>query len=224
MKHYSTEEWIDFVTGTKTLPARQEMQKHLDTGCKLCSQTVAIWEKVKRSAADEVRFAPPADTVRMVKAAFTNAGFEPKTGMAGILADLVFDSFQAYAVAGARSGSIQTRQMLFSANPFQIDLNIEAKPGDTRLSVTGQLMDTSQPDSVGRGVPVTLSNRRGQTIQTVTNNYGEFHGEIENRGDLELSFPGKGEKPVVVSLRDALNYVAVPTRRINGPNSGKGAD
>jgi hypothetical protein len=224
MKHYSTEEWIDFVTGTKPQSARQEMQKHLDTGCKLCSQTVAVWGKVQRSAVEEARFAPPADIVRMVKAAFANAGDKPKAGIAGILADLVFDSFQALAIAGARSTGMQTRQMLFSANPFQIDLNIEAKPGETRLSVTGQLMDTSQPDSVGRGVPVTLSNRRGQTIQTVTNNYGEFHGEIENRGDLELSFPGKGEKPVVVSLRDALSYVAGPTRHINNSNPGKGAD
>ena len=222
MKHYSTEEWIDFVNGTKPLLGRQEMQKHLDTGCKLCSQTVAVWQKVQRSAAGEESFAPPADIVRMAKAEFANAGFKPKSGVIGIIADLVFDSFQAYAVAGARSAGMQTRQMLFSANPFQIDLNIEAKPGETRLSVTGQLMDTSQPDSVGRGVPVTLSNRRGQTIQTVTNNYGEFHGEIENRGDLELSFPGKGEKPVVVSLRDALTYVPGPTRRANNP--GKGAD
>lgn len=222
MKHYSTEEWIDFVTETKPLLARQEMQKHLDTGCKLCSQTVAVWQKVQRSAAGEASFAPPADIVRMAKAAFANAGFKPKSRTAGIIAELVFDSFQSYAVAGARSTGMQTRQMLFSANPFQIDLNIEAKPGETRLSVTGQLMDTSQPDSVGRGVPVTLSNRRGQTIQTVTNNYGEFHGEIENRGDLELSFPGKGEKPVVVSLRDALAYVPGPTRRANNP--GKGSD
>jgi hypothetical protein len=109
--------------------------------------------------------------------------------------------------------------MLFSANPFQIDLNIEAKPGGNRLSVTGQLMDTSQPDSIGRGVPVTLSNRRGQTIQTVTNNFGEFHGEIENRGDLELSFPGKEEKAVVVSLRDALSTVSGLATRGHTPNT-----
>jgi hypothetical protein len=150
-----------------------------------------------------------------------NAGLEAKSGLAGLMARLVFDSFQTQIVAGARSTGMQTRQMLFSANPFQIDLSIEAKPGETRLSVTGQLMDTSQPDSVGRGVPVTLSNRRGQTVQTVTNSFGEFHGEIENRGDLELSFPGKGEKPVVVSLRDALTYVPGTSRRAD---STKGAD
>jgi len=150
--------------------------------------------------------------VRVAKAAFANAGFEAKPGLAGIVAQVVYDSFKTPAVAGARSAGVQSRQMLFSANPFQIDVNIEAKPGETLLSVTGQLMDTSQPDSIARGIPVTLSNRRGQTIQTVTNNFGEFHGEIENRGDLELTFLGHSEKTIVVSLRDALTYIPGPAR------------
>jgi hypothetical protein len=213
MTHYSTEEWIDFANGANAPSAKQEMQKHLDSGCKRCAKIASTWQKVQRSAALEARFQPPANTVRVVKAAFGNAGFEPKPGLAETVAELIFDSFQTQAVAGTRSTGMQSRQMLFSANPYQIDVNIEAKPGESLLSVTGQLMDTSQPDSIGRGIPVTLSNRRGQTIQTVTNNFGEFHGEIENRGDLELTFPGLGEKPVVVSLRDALTYVPGLTRR-----------
>ncbi|HWZ98216.1 MAG TPA: hypothetical protein VN025_10690 [Candidatus Dormibacteraeota bacterium] len=212
MKHYSIEQWIDFVNGTSAKAAQHEMQKHLDSGCKSCLGVVAMWRKVQSSAANEPNFEPPANVLRAVKAAFGNAGFDAKPGFTEVIAELVFDSFQSPAMAGARSTGMQSRQMLFSANPYQIDLNIETKPGETSLSVTGQLMDTSQPDSIGRGVLVTLSNRRGQTIQTVTNNFGEFHGEIENRGDLELTFPGKGEKPVVVSLRDALTYVLSPTR------------
>ena len=218
MTHYSTEQWIDFVNGTSVPPAQQEMQKHLDSGCKRCKEMVAIWQKVHSSAAQEARFEPPADAVRVAKAAFGNAGYEPKPGLAGIIAEVIFDSFRTPAVAGARSAGMQSRQMLFSANPFQIDVNIEAKPGESRLSVTGQLMDTSQPDSIARGIPVTLSNRRGQTIQTVTNNFGEFHGEIENRGDLELTFLGHAEKPIVVSLRDALLYV--PGTRGGGATKG----
>ncbi len=212
MTHYSTEQWIDFVNGASVHSAQQDMQKHLDAGCKRCKGMVATWEKVHRSAAQEARFEPPADWVRVVKAAFGNAGFESKPGFAGIIAQVIFDSFRTPAVAGARSAGMQSRQMLFSANPFQIDVNIEAKPGETRLSVTGQLMDTSQPDSIARGIPVTLSNRRGQTVQTVTNNFGEFHGEIENRGDLELTFLGHAEKTIIVSLRDALSYVPGPSR------------
>ncbi len=212
MTHYSPEEWIDFVTGVNQAPGRQEMQMHLDSGCERCKERVAVWRKVQSSAALDARFEPPADAIRVVKAAYGNAGFESQPGLVGIVAEMIFDSFRAPAVAGARSAGMQSRQMLFSATPFQIDVNIEAKPGDTRLSVTGQLMDTSQPDSIGKGIPVTLSNRRGQTVQTVTNNFGEFQGEIENRGDLELTFLGHAEKPIVVSLRDALSYIPGPTR------------
>ena len=212
MTHYSPEQWIDFVNGASQASAQQEMQAHLDSGCERCNERVAIWRKVQRSAALEAKFQPPIDTVRVAKAAFANAGFEAKPGLAGIIAQVIYDSFRTPAVAGARSAGMQSRQMLFSANPFQIDVNIEAKPGEARLSVTGQLMDTSQPDSIARGIPVTLSNRRGQTIQTVTNNFGEFQGEIENRGDLELTFLGHSEKTIVVSLRDALTYIPGPTR------------
>jgi hypothetical protein len=213
--HFSTEQWIDFVNGAGAQSARQEMEEHLGTGCKRCQEVVATWRKVHRAAAREVQFQPPADVVRVVKAAF-GTGLESKAGLAGIIAEVIFDSFRAPAVAGARSAGTQSRQMLFAANPFQIDVNIEAKPGGARLSVTGQLMDTSQPDSIARGILITLSNRRGQIIQTVTNNFGEFQGEIENRGDLELTFTGHGEKPVVVSLRDALSFAPGSTRNSSG--------
>src|SRR5437667_329415 len=57
---------------------------------------------------------------------------------------------------------------------------------------------------VRRDVPVMVSNRRGKVIHAVTNQFGEFRGEIENSGDLELSFPGPKDKQVLISLRDAL--------------------
>jgi hypothetical protein len=218
MTHYATEQWIDFVNGATPEPAREAMQKHLDSGCGRCSDTVAVWQKVQRLAVQERRYQPSPDTVRVAKAAFANAEHGPETSFTGIIAELIFDSFQAPALAGARSAGIQSRQVLFAANPFQIDVNIEAKAGESRLSVTGQLMDTTQPDSIARGIPITLSNRRGQTVQTVTNNFGEFQGEIENRGDLELTFPGRGEKPIVVSLRDALTYNPGLVRRGDSPN------
>jgi hypothetical protein len=51
---------------------------------------------------------------------------------------------------------------------------------------------------------VTLSNRHGNTVLAATNQFGEFSGEIENSGDLELSVPGEGDQPIVISLRNAL--------------------
>ncbi len=94
--------------------------------------------------------------------------------------------------------------MLYRADPYQIDIQIEAKPEGNRLMVTGQLLDVNNPGIVGRDAKITLSNHRGNVIHAITNQFGEFRGEIENTGDLELSFPGQGEKTIVISLRNAL--------------------
>src|SRR5216683_2405803 len=107
-------------------------------------------------------------------------------------------------LAGRPSGR---RQTLYRAEPYQIDIQIEAQPERNRLVVTGQLLDVSHPEIVGRDVQVSLSNRRGNVIHTVTNQFGEFRGDVQNSGDLELSFPGRGGKPIVISLRDALDQL-----------------
>jgi hypothetical protein len=206
MKHYSNEEWGDFANGTVSPLQKQAMLEHLNSKCEKCNALASVWQKIQRAAAQEHLFQPPADIVHLVKSEFANSGYGKEPGLLGALAELIFDSAQKQALAGVRSVGAQSRQMLFHSNPFQIDVKIESKVGEPRLSVTGQLMDVSKPDSIGKGVLMTLSNRRGQTIQTTTNDFGEFHAEIENRGDLEITFLAPDGKPIVVSVRDALAY------------------
>jgi hypothetical protein len=204
MKHFSTEEWVDFVNQVIASNEREAMQKHLATGCKRCTETVSLWQKVSKSAAAESSYQPPADTVRLAKAAFATAGMaQAQEGSRGLI-EVLFDSFMQPALAGSRSVVIGTRQMLYRADPYQIDIQIEPKQGSNRLVITGQLLDLSHPGVIGRDIQVTLSNRRGNTVLAATNQFGEFSGEIENSGDLELSIPNSGEQPIVISLRNAL--------------------
>ena len=56
---------------------------------------------------------------------------------------------------------------------------------------------------------MTVSNRRGNSVVVATNQFGEFSGEIDNSGDLELSILGQGDQPVVISLRNALGNIPV---------------
>lgn len=212
MKHYSSEEWVDFANGSTSPLQKQDMQKHLASGCKKCNELAAVWRKVQSAACEERRLQPPAEIVHLVKAEFANSDYRKEPGLLGKLAELMFDSLRAQALAGIRSAGAQSRQMLFSSNPFQIDVKIESKFGAPSLSITGQLMDISKPDSIGKGVLMTLSNRRGQTIQTTTNDFGEFQAEIENRGDLEITFMSSDGKPIVVSVRDALAYLPANSR------------
>jgi hypothetical protein len=167
-------------------------------------ETVALWKKVQNAAAVEASYQPLSADVRIAKAAFAAAGRATQLKEKSSFVEVLFDSFLQPMVAGARSSGLGTRQMLYRADPYQIDIQIEAKPEGDRLIVTGQLLDVSSPGIVGRDVKITLSNHRGNVIHTVTNQFGEFRGEVENTGDLELSFPGQGDKSIVISLRNAL--------------------
>jgi hypothetical protein len=119
--------------------------------------------------------------------------------------EVLFDSFLQPLLEGTRSAaSSGTRQMLYRADPYQIDLHVEAKPGANRIVVIGQLLDLRRPDTPGRGVPVVISNLRGNVVHTVTNEFGEFREELQPSGDLELMVTGENGKAVVISLRDAL--------------------
>lgn len=205
MKHFKTEEWVDFVNQVASSSQQTAMQKHLESGCKSCTETVTLWQKVRNSAAAEAMYQPPAASVRIAKAAFATAGWIAQPRKASGFIKLVFDSFLQPTVAGARSAGTGMRQMLYRADPYQVDIQIEAKPEGNRMVITGQLLDISRPDIVGPEIQVSFSNKRGSVVHTVTNKFGEFRGEIENSGDLELSFPRPDEKPIVISLRNALD-------------------
>ena len=204
MKHYSTEEWVDFVNHTVTAARQEAMQKHLATGCKGCKETVSLWQKVSKTAAAEANYQPPADTVRLAKAAYLTTRLNTPQKESRSLVEVLFDSFLQPATAGARSIVIGTRQMLYRAGPYQIDIQIEPKQSTDRLIITGQLLDLGNPGVLGSDIQVTISNQRGNSVVATTNQFGEFSGEVENTGDLELTIPGEAEKPIVLSLRNAL--------------------
>ena len=94
--------------------------------------------------------------------------------------------------------------MLYRVDPYQVDIQLEVQPERNRLLVTGQLLDVSHPEIFGRETQVTLSDGRESVVNLLTNQFGEFSGEVENSGDLELSFLGLSGNPIVILLRPAL--------------------
>ena len=146
--------------------------------------------------------------MRIAKAVFSNARLAAERKEGRSRWSVLFDSFLEPIAEGARSAASSARQMLYRADPFQVDVHIEPKPGGDNLIVTGQLLDLSSPEIVGRDVAVTLSNMRGHTIHAVSNQFGEFSGEIKNSGDLQISFTSPSGDPIVISLRDALGRLS----------------
>ena len=208
MKHFTTEDWIDFANEAVANSKRRDMERHLGEGCSRCKKTLSLWQKVRQTAKSVAQSEPPESAVRIAKAGFSAIQLEGKAARVPGLVELLFDSFRQPVVEGARStgseASSGLRQMLYRADPYQIDLQIESKPGANKLVVTGQLLDLRNPDAPGRDVPVIISNLRGHVVQTVTNEFGEFHEEIQSSSDLELKLLGENDKAVIISLRDAL--------------------
>ncbi len=170
-----------------------------------CSKTDGLRRQMQRADEAETRQHPGGE-VRFIKAAFATPKFnqKQKKQRTACMAEVLFDSFLHTRFVGIRSVGKRIRQMLFRAGPYQVDVLIEAIPDAARLAVTGQLLNASDPEMVARETQVTLSNRRGKLLHLVTNEFGEFRGEIENSGDLELMLPSQGGKPIIISLRSAL--------------------
>jgi len=206
MEHFTTEKWIDFINQVVAANEKTLMEKHLERGCKRCMDIVSVWQRVRQSAAAERSYQPPADCVRLAKAAFAGAALTGQAKGAGSRVKVLFDSFLQPVFEGARSAGTPTRQMLYRADPFQVDLQLEAKPGGSRIVVTGQLLDLTKPGIIAPDTRVLLSNMRGQAVHSVVNQFGEFSGEIDNSGDLQLTFLSPGGRPIVISLREALGH------------------
>src|SRR5690349_19977647 len=89
--------------------------------------------------------------------------------------ELLFDSFATPAF-GARSTARTQRNLLYRAEPYQIDLLIEPQPESNRLMITGQVLDTSHAALFGRGVKVTLWDGLQSFVFLRTSEWGEFLG------------------------------------------------
>ena len=75
---------------------------------------------------------------------------------------------------------------------------------------------------IGRDVQVALSNRRGSVVKTTTNQHGEFRGEVENSGDLEI-FAGTGGNPSSSSSLKPWNRSSPAHSPAPGLCGGEGA-
>jgi hypothetical protein len=204
MTHFTAEEWIDFANEAVAQSRRQEMERHLGEGCSRCRKAASLWQKVRQTAKSAADCQPPEDVVRIAKAGFTGNRLYGKRAKVPALVEVLFDSFLQPLTAGTRSSRSGIRQMLYRAEPYQVDLHIEAKPEANKIVVTGQLLDLRNPDLPGRDVPLVISNLRGDVVQAITNEFGEFREEIRSSSDLELKFVGEEEKAVIISLRNAL--------------------
>ena len=204
MKHFQALECKELVNRIAPDGPKETLKRRCGTRRKRFVETRPLWQKVAKVAMAEPSYQPSAERVRVAKAAFATTVFYARHEAGGAIQKL-YDSFSQPPPAGIRSSAARLRQMLYRADPYQIDLQIELQREQNRFVITGQLVDLAHPEFVGREVEIMLSDGREEIVYTVTNQFGEFRGEIKNSGDLEISFLGRGGKPITILLRGAFD-------------------
>lgn len=199
MRHYSSEQWVEYVRGTAPKHERAKMIKHLETGCKKCGQAVGMWATIQKLARKRPELQPPDSTVRVAKSYFAIYRIGGKQSLVPRLATLVFDSFRHPQLAGVRSLGLLPRHYVYQSGPMLIDVWMESANESAPGALTGQILDHSSLSQAVKDVPVKLRSGSADISVTVTNQFGEFHLEIlpTTGPDVHLTI-GDDQKIVVL--------------------------
>ncbi len=204
MKHFSPENWADFANQVIPADKRASMEHHLQVGCTECAHVLARWQEIRTFARQESLCSPPEDVVKLAKRAFRAYGPRYKQDAVRQFAELIFDSFRQPALEGVRSSQMNARHLLYQADDVVIDLQLKAADDTNRLSLVGQVIDSSDSEKGIQRVPVLLLYGRDTLAQTETNQFGEFHLECEAGKSLQVSVGVTPRKDVFIPLDESI--------------------
>ena len=203
MKHYAIERWVDFSRNLVESEERSQMQGHLGLGCGECRQLADLTQRLTQTCRSIAVAQVPESTLRLARAIFpVRVQDRPRRG-SRLPIELIFDSFLAPAPAGLRATWQVGWQGLYKAGECSLDLRIEPELKSARAAVIGQVTNHVAPSTEMGNLPVTLRAGNHVVAETVSNRFGEFQMEYEQKSHLQL----------VVHLQDA-KVIQVPLKKL----------
>ncbi len=168
MTHLTYTTLIAYVEQTLSPKTRDSVEAHLSSSCRQCQRRLIQVQTVLGALAGGVETAtPPESAARRAMAIFPSQSVT--TILQRIVATLLFDSYRQASLAAVR-GAAHSRQLLFTAQDVDIDVQITTERNQT--VVLGQMLSNTvelQPLS-----PVRLY-RANEIIQTTQSDpHGQF--------------------------------------------------
>ena len=158
-----------------------------------------MWQGVFAVAREEAHNTPPSELIRVVKSQLTTlAPRKPRS-----LARLLFDSCLQPAMAGVR-GSVPARQLLYETDELCIDLRLEVRRTERRVSMIGQILSRAASQIGHQQLPVRLYEQNQQLTQSITNQYGEFQLEFGPNSAISLAIGQDGETRIALPHIDLI--------------------
>jgi hypothetical protein len=197
MAHFKYETLLHYLENQLSAEERSQVETHT-ASCQRCSRRLALLEKVLRSSAGDRTVAPPENVLR--RAVEISQGRResslPKPWMR-VVAALSFDSRLQLSAAATR-GPVRGRQMLFTTE--QVDIDLQIKPGRTDSDLLGQMLSTR---SSGEVLPafVSLQSNAGIPLRaTETDSLGQFTFRQIPSGTYDLVFDLENQEVAITGL------------------------
>lgn len=201
LKHFDINDWTDYVRQVGDVAKREEMSRHLASGCKKCDGVVLFLRKLATVTAADTSSVPDS-VVHNARAIF--ALREPeKVTLASMVAKLVYDSFREPLTAGVRSQHRVTRQAMYEAGDYCVDLRMEHERGGALVTLVGQVASRKEPSRVVAGTPVMLMSGKDVVARASCNQFGEFQMEYQPQQHIRLHVPvADGNRWIEVRLNE----------------------
>lgn len=189
MNHFNIEDWTDYVRDVANLELRELMDAHRAVGCARCERRVDILTRLNVAARNEKTIEVPDHLVRSALALFASQSSHYEERRSSVLARMVFDSFMQPLAAGFRGQQRVSRQVLYQAEGYSLDLRIEQERDSSQLLVVGQVFDRARPHAPIGHVPVLLLSGPRLVLRVDSNDFGEFQLQYEPISPLSLHLP-----------------------------------
>lgn len=196
MRHYEVGEWTDFARELLSGKQRAEMREHLAAGCAECSKLLEFIRQVAATAATEMAYEAAtkdlAVAARQIFAQRQSGARWTERAMQALrvlAAQMTYDSALDLQPAGARANRTASRQMLYEAGDFCLDLRFDRERDSQQVMLVGQVANRKNPEFPVAKLPVLVLSGQKVITQTSSNEFGEFSLEYIPRANLRLSVP-----------------------------------
>jgi hypothetical protein len=188
-RHFDITEWADFARDLVSPEQGQEMRGHLNAGCSRCEKVQTLLTKLANVCARESALEVPRYAERSVKALASLGKESRRSAFQRLLGVLTYDSSNDPQPVGVRGTHQISRQVLFHAGDYSVDLRFEHEKGSSSMVLVGQIANQKTPEKLMSNLPVILLAGEREVSRSISNSFGEFQMEYIPEMDLRLLVP-----------------------------------
>lgn len=188
-RHFEITEWADYVRNLMPAEQQQKMFAHLQVGCSKCERLQDLLSRFAIICIREAQYEIPRYAEQQAKALVALARAPRRSALQRLWGNLTFDSLNDPQPAGVRGTHQISRQMLYQAGDYSVDLRFEHEKGSASMVLVGQIANQKAPEETMANIPVILLAGNRELTRSISNTFGEFQLEYVPESDLRLLVP-----------------------------------